>query len=56
MDQYKDVFREQIRSAEREKSKRVCSQYPSYLLTDNANLEYFYAEQVATIRKGPQGK
>ena len=55
MDRYKDVVREQFKNAGREKSQRVCSQYPRHLLTDAANLEYFYAEQVATIRRGPQG-
>jgi len=36
--------------------RRTCVQYPQYLQTDRGNLEYFYAEQVATMRKGPQAK
>lgn len=57
MDGYKDVVRKQFKSAGREQSQRICSQqYPRLLLSDQANLEYFYAEQVATIRRGPQGK
>lgn len=55
-DKYKDALRDQLKSGGADSFRRVCAQYPQYLQADRGNLEYFYAEQVATMRKGPQAK
>jgi hypothetical protein len=49
----KEALRKHLSNMGAEKFREVCHQYPIYLFKmDNGNLEYFYAEQVTTIRKG----
>jgi hypothetical protein len=55
-DQYKEALRKQLSGNGSEQFQKACSLYPQYISGDRGNLEYFYAEQVVTIRKGPQAK
>ena len=55
-DRYKDALREQLKAYGPDGFRRICMGYPEYLQTDRGNLEYFYAEQVVTVRRGPQSK
>jgi hypothetical protein len=55
-ERYKGALREQLKSGAGDNFSRACTLYPQYLQSDRGNLEYFYAEQVATIRKGPPAK
>jgi hypothetical protein len=55
-DRYKEALRDQFRSNGQEAFRRICMGYPEYLRSDRGNLEYFYAEQVATVRKGPPSR
>jgi hypothetical protein len=55
-DRYKDVLRKQLSSDGSEQFRKTCALYPQYLASARANLEYFYAEQVITVRKGPRAK
>jgi len=55
-DRYKEALRDQLKSGGADGFRRACVQYPQYLQTDRGNLEYFYAEQVATMRKGPRAR
>jgi hypothetical protein len=51
--QYKEIMRKQLTEAGPDTFQYACRQYPVYLhKMDRGNIEYFYAEQVATIRKG----
>lgn len=53
-DQYKEGLRKQMSSDGLQPFQKQCGLYPTYLTTDRTNLEYFYAEQVTTLRKGPE--
>ena len=55
-DRYKGALREQLNSGGQDGFQRACARYPQYLQSDRGNLEYFYAEQVATVRRGPSAK
>jgi len=55
-DQYKESLRKQMQSDGPESFQKQCDLYPVYLTKDRTKLEYFYAEQVATVRRGPDKK
>ena len=53
----KQAFRQRVLAAGPEAFRLTCQSYPAvYLQSDRGNLEHFYAEQVATIRKGDKPK
>lgn len=49
---YKKGLKSQMASDGQDAFRKQCELYPQYLRTDQTNLEYFYAEQVNTMRKG----
>lgn len=51
-DQYKEGLRTQLLADGPEAFVKQCNIYPKYLTTERTNIEYFYAEQTATIRRG----
>jgi hypothetical protein len=51
MNKIKASQRDHMIRSGHEQFERVCQAYPRYLKTDRANLEYFYSEQVETIRR-----
>jgi hypothetical protein len=55
-DQYKQGLKKQMECDGPEAFRKQCELYPVYLTKDRTNLEYFYAEQVATVRRGPEKK
>ena len=55
-DKYKEGLRDQLSSGGVDSFRRACAQYPQYLQSDRGNLEYFYAEQVTSVRKGPPAR
>lgn len=52
--QYREGLKQQMTSDGPAKFRGQCRIYPTYLTTDRTNLEYYYTEQVATIRAGDQ--
>lgn len=55
-EQYKQGLRKQLSADGTDAFAKQCGVYAKYLTTDRTNLEYFYAEQVATMRRGPAKK
>lgn len=53
-DGYKDGLRKQMASEGPDIYRKQCEGYPTYLRSPRMNLESYYGEQVATIRRGPK--
>ena len=52
----KKGLKDMMRSKGENSFRSMCQTYPVYLTTDSTNIEYFYADQVSTIRKGLKKK
>ena len=55
-DQYKQGLRQQLSADGSDAFAKQCGAYGRYLTTDRTNIEYFYAEQVITMRRGAEKK
>ena len=55
-EQYKQGLHKQLSADGPDVFAKKCGMYAKYLTTDRTNLEYFYAEQVATMRRGSAKK
>lgn len=52
MDEYKKAMKAQMQNSGETNFRKTCEVYPNYLSNNRTDLEYFYAEQVKTIRQG----
>jgi hypothetical protein len=53
LDRYRLALKSQMTADGQESFLGQCKLYPTYLASDRMNLEHYYAEQVAVVRKGP---
>ncbi len=52
-EQYRAVLKSQMSADGNEAFHNLCNAYPVYLASKRMDLEHYYAEQVAVVRKGP---
>jgi hypothetical protein len=55
-EQYKRGLRKELSAEGPDAFAKQCGLYAKYMTTERVNIEHFYAEQVATMRRGPAKK